>query len=94
MTSTVRGARPLARAVRMKSLPSTPSMAARVIRAIGAIANSPSVTAGSTSWRAVAANVVASRASALSTRNRPVTRGGGVEKASRRPSGAGAQPSR
>src|SRR5207249_2806426 len=48
-STTARSGNPLARAVRMKSLDSTSSIAARVMRARKAIDRMPSVTAGSTS---------------------------------------------
>jgi len=78
----------------MKSLPSTPSIDARVMRAIGAIAKSPSVSAGSMSWRRAAHASAPSWARTASTTKKPVTARGAVENASSRPSGAGAHPSR
>ncbi len=62
--STVRLERPLARAVRMKSLPRTPSMEARVMRASGAMTKSAIVTAGRASCLRQALKV--SKSSAMS----------------------------
>ena len=56
MIRILRTGNPLARAVRMKSLPSASSIAARVMRAIGASANRPSEIAGRTSWASDARN--------------------------------------
>jgi hypothetical protein len=49
--TTVPGARPLARAVRMKSLPSTDSIEPRVMRASGASEKIAIEIAGKASWR-------------------------------------------
>ena len=72
----------------------TCSMAARVIRAIGASENSPSVTAGRISWMKAAQNVSKSPAISASTVNRPVTGSGDRNTMFSLPSGAGARPSR
>ncbi len=68
MTTTVIGERPLARAVRTKSEASTASMEARVMRAIGASAKMPSVSAGNTNCFRLAANTSPSPAIKLSIR--------------------------
>ena len=78
----------------MNSEDSTPSIEARVMRISGAITNRPSVSEGSASCLALAQNDSRSRASRLSTRNKPVIAGGGENETSMRPSGAGAMPSR
>lgn len=85
---------PLARAVRMKSLDNTPSIEARVICASGARAKMPSVMAGSVRCAKVVASNDTSPCSRLSMVKKPVRCGGGVEKESRRPKGAGSHPSR
>ena len=57
MNTTVRGASPLARAVRMKSLPSTESIEPRVMRASGAREKIAIEIAGSASCRSAPQNV-------------------------------------
>jgi hypothetical protein len=65
---TVRPARPLARAVRTKSEPSTESIDARVMRATGASEKIPSVSAGRMSCLRLAMKVSPSPAMRLSIR--------------------------
>ena len=69
-------------------------MEALVMRAMGASANRPRVSAGRASWASAALKRAISPASRLSMRKKRVTGGGGAEKASRRPRGAGTQPRR
>jgi len=64
----VRPDNPWARAARMKSLPITASMDPRVMRAIGATANTPMVSAGNTSCAAAELQVSQSPATAASIR--------------------------
>ena len=80
---------PLARAVRMNSLPSAPSIAARVMRASGASAKIAMVTAGSTNWPIAERNIAQSPASNASMVKKPVMLGGPVRKGSSLPIGSG-----
>jgi hypothetical protein len=68
VNTTVRGASPLARAVRTKSLLSTASMEPRVMRASGASEKIAIEMAGSASCRRLAQNASPLRVSRLSIR--------------------------
>ena len=67
---------PLARAVRMKSADSMANTLPRVMRAMGASANNPSVQASSTSWASTPPNVSPLLASKEPIVKKPVTAGG------------------
>ena len=83
-----------ARAVRMKSAESTWSMAARVMRASGARAKMPRVSAGRVICITAARKVSKSPARRVSMRKKPVTASGSMAVSGSRPMGAGAHPSR
>ncbi len=81
--------------MRMKSLPSTLSIAARVMRrASGASTNNAMVSAGSTSCPAAARQPSQSPTSRKSISRKPVMSGGLAANTSMRPVGSGATPSR